>query len=104
MNFCFAIVDGSWSDWSPWEECSKTCGSGKKTRTRTCRVPPGQEGGKSCLGKAVDTLVCNSEPCPGMSYEKQTAWRKIVFTDDLYSVKRNVIIIRLCSHLKELKE
>ncbi|XP_056379622.1 hemicentin-1 isoform X2 [Hyla sarda] len=57
-------VDGSWSDWSPWEECSKTCGSGKKTRTRTCHIPPGQEGGKSCLGKAVDTIVCNTEPCP----------------------------------------
>ncbi|KAG9483372.1 hypothetical protein GDO78_009341 [Eleutherodactylus coqui] len=57
-------VDGSWSDWSPWEDCSKTCGSGKKTRTRTCHVPPGQEGGKSCLGKAVDTIVCNAEPCP----------------------------------------
>ncbi|XP_040264776.1 hemicentin-1 isoform X1 [Bufo bufo] len=57
-------VDGSWSDWSPWEECTKTCGSGKKTRTRTCHVPPGQEGGKACLGKAVDTIVCNTEPCP----------------------------------------
>ncbi|XP_073439014.1 hemicentin-1 [Dendrobates tinctorius] len=57
-------VDGSWSDWSPWEECSKTCGSGKKARTRSCHVPPGQGGGKSCLGKAVDTIVCNTEPCP----------------------------------------
>ncbi|XP_075689566.1 hemicentin-1 [Rhinoderma darwinii] len=56
-------VDGSWSDWSPWEECSKTCGSGKKTRIRTCHMPPGQ-GGKSCLGKAVDIIVCNTEPCP----------------------------------------
>ncbi|KAG8556198.1 hypothetical protein GDO81_017962 [Engystomops pustulosus] len=57
-------VDGSWSDWSPWEECSKTCGIGKKTRTRTCHVPPGHEGGRSCLGKAVDTIECNSKPCP----------------------------------------
>ncbi|CAJ0917991.1 unnamed protein product [Ranitomeya imitator] len=57
-------VDGSWSDWSPWEECSKTCGNGKKTRTRSCHVPPGQGGGKSCLGKAVDTIVCSTEPCP----------------------------------------
>ncbi|KAM3915384.1 hemicentin-1 [Leptodactylus fuscus] len=57
-------VDGIWSDWSPWEECSKTCGSGKKTRTRSCHVPPGQEGGKSCLGKAMDTIECNTKPCP----------------------------------------
>ncbi|XP_063796284.1 hemicentin-1 isoform X2 [Pseudophryne corroboree] len=57
-------VDGSWSDWSPWEQCSKTCSSGKRTRIRMCNDPPAQEGGKSCVGKSVDVEVCNSKPCP----------------------------------------
>ncbi|XP_018408468.1 PREDICTED: hemicentin-1 [Nanorana parkeri] len=57
-------VDGSWLDWSPWEECSKTCGSGKKTRTRICNLPSAQEGGKMCDGKAIDSKVCNTKPCP----------------------------------------
>nr|DBA18217.1 TPA: hypothetical protein GDO54_016492 [Pyxicephalus adspersus] len=57
-------VDGSWLDWGQWEECSKTCGSGKQTRTRTCNIPSAQEGGKTCDGKAIDTKVCNTKPCP----------------------------------------
>ncbi|KAM5147900.1 hemicentin-1 [Mantella aurantiaca] len=57
-------VDGSWLDWSPWEECSKTCGSGKQTRTRVCKIPSGEEEGKMCDGKAIDTRVCNNKPCP----------------------------------------
>eukprot|EP00079_Xenopus_tropicalis_P024320 XP_012816895.1 PREDICTED: hemicentin-1 [Xenopus tropicalis] len=57
-------VDGNWSEWSTWEECSRSCGSGKRTRVRTCSDPPAQEGGKPCIGKAVDVAVCNVKPCP----------------------------------------
>ncbi|KAG8436526.1 hypothetical protein GDO86_007581 [Hymenochirus boettgeri] len=57
-------VDGNWSDWSSWEECSRTCGSGKRTRVRTCSDPATQEGGKTCAGKTVDFAVCNEKPCP----------------------------------------
>ncbi|XP_053325662.1 hemicentin-1 [Spea bombifrons] len=57
-------VDGNWSAWSSWEDCSKSCGTGKKTRTRVCDNPSPQEGGKACEGDAVDEAVCNIEPCP----------------------------------------
>ncbi|KAJ1172187.1 hypothetical protein NDU88_004037, partial [Pleurodeles waltl] len=57
-------VDGSWSDWSPWEECSRTCGQGNQTRTRTCSNPPAQHGGKPCDGNAVEVIMCNARPCP----------------------------------------
>ncbi|KAM8931068.1 hemicentin-1 [Pelodytes ibericus] len=57
-------VDGNWSDWSAWEDCSKTCGNGKKTRLRVCNNPPAREGGKSCEGNAVDIANCNVKPCP----------------------------------------
>ncbi|XP_068096243.1 hemicentin-1 isoform X2 [Hyperolius riggenbachi] len=66
-------VDGSWSEWSTWEECSKTCGSGEKTRTRTCNIPPSNEEGKTCEGKAVDTAVCNTKACPVDG--KWSAWK-----------------------------
>ncbi|NXL89730.1 HMCN1 protein, partial [Alectura lathami] len=58
-------VDGNWSEWGLWEECSKTCGKGNKTRTRTCSNPPAQHGGKQCDGSAVDSVMCNIRPCPG---------------------------------------
>ncbi|KAK4820389.1 hypothetical protein QYF61_025563 [Mycteria americana] len=58
-------VDGNWSEWGLWEECSKSCGQGNKTRTRTCSNPPTQHGGKPCDGSAVDSVMCNIRPCPG---------------------------------------
>ncbi|XP_062437683.1 hemicentin-1 [Rhea pennata] len=57
-------VDGSWSEWGLWEECSKSCGQGNRTRTRTCSNPSAQHGGKPCDGSAVDSVMCNIRPCP----------------------------------------
>ncbi|XP_053098888.1 hemicentin-1 isoform X3 [Hemicordylus capensis] len=57
-------VDGNWSEWASWEECSKTCGQGNKTRTRTCSSPPAQHGGRPCEGSAVESVMCNFRPCP----------------------------------------
>ncbi|XP_029819877.1 hemicentin-1, partial [Manacus vitellinus] len=57
-------VDGSWSEWGPWEECSKSCGQGNRTRSRTCSAPPAQHGGQPCKGSAVESVMCNVKPCP----------------------------------------
>ncbi|XP_047443825.1 hemicentin-1 isoform X2 [Mugil cephalus] len=57
-------VDGSWSEWSLWEECSRTCGQGNRTRIRTCSSPPAQHGGRPCEGKAVEVIMCSVRPCP----------------------------------------
>ncbi|XP_033885551.3 hemicentin-1-like isoform X1 [Acipenser ruthenus] len=57
-------VDGSWSDWGSWEECSRTCGQGNRTRIRSCSNPPSQHGGRPCEGKAVESIMCNIRPCP----------------------------------------
>ncbi|KAM4812745.1 hemicentin-1 [Urocitellus parryii] len=57
-------VDGHWSEWSLWEECTKNCGRGNRTRTRTCNNPSAQHGGRPCEGNAVETIMCNIKPCP----------------------------------------
>ncbi|XP_036128071.1 hemicentin-1 [Molossus molossus] len=57
-------VDGSWSDWGPWEECTRSCGRGNRTRTRTCNSPPARHGGRPCAGAAVEVIMCNVRPCP----------------------------------------
>ncbi|XP_045905935.1 hemicentin-1 [Micropterus dolomieu] len=57
-------VNGIWSEWSVWEECSRTCGRGNRTRVRTCSNPPAQHGGRPCEGKAVEVIMCSVRPCP----------------------------------------
>ncbi|XP_068397521.1 hemicentin-1 isoform X4 [Eschrichtius robustus] len=57
-------VDGNWSEWSPWEECTRSCGHGNRTRTRTCNNPSAQHGGQPCEGNAVEIIMCNIRPCP----------------------------------------
>ncbi|KAM7440149.1 hypothetical protein ABFA07_010559 [Porites harrisoni] len=56
-------VDGGFSDWSPFFDCSVTCGSGVKVRTRTCTNPPRQWKGKDCVGARKESMACNEGPC-----------------------------------------
>ncbi|XP_023930427.1 uncharacterized protein LOC112041253, partial [Lingula anatina] len=55
-------VDGVWSAYSPWGQCTKTCGTGTQTRTRTCTPP--QHGGVDCVGNATESRECNTQACP----------------------------------------
>jgi hypothetical protein len=50
------------SDWSNFDECSKSCAGGHKSRTRTV-VSHAQNGGFQC-GSTVDERNCNSHDCP----------------------------------------
>ena len=61
------IVNGNYSDWGPYGECSKSCGGGAKTRNRTCTNPPPANGGEDCsvLGPDTSTMECNIQECPG---------------------------------------
>ena len=63
--FRFA-VDGGWSNWENYGPCSKTCGSGSRTRTRTCNDPAPAEGGKPYIGSGSETQACNVKVCPGI--------------------------------------
>ena len=62
----FITVNGGYSDWGPYSQCSKTCGGGEQKRTRTCTNPPPAYGGKDCstLGASFSTRKCNIDPCP----------------------------------------
>nr|XP_022343628.1 uncharacterized protein LOC111136803 isoform X1 [Crassostrea virginica] len=56
-------VDGGWSDWSAWSQCSASCGGGFQTRTRTCSNPVPQ-GGADCVGVSNEQQNCNTQGCP----------------------------------------
>ncbi|KAI8490945.1 hypothetical protein Bbelb_313640 [Branchiostoma belcheri] len=53
-------VDGGWSDWGPWSDCSVTCGVGTETRDRTCTNPAPENGGADCDGSAQETQACDT--------------------------------------------
>uniref|UniRef100_A0A2K5CZZ3 Adhesion G protein-coupled receptor B1 n=1 Tax=Aotus nancymaae TaxID=37293 RepID=A0A2K5CZZ3_AOTNA len=53
---------GGWKLWSLWGECTRDCGGGLQTRTRTCLPAQGVEGG-SCEGVLEEGRQCNSEAC-----------------------------------------
>ncbi|XP_031562557.1 uncharacterized protein LOC116298302 [Actinia tenebrosa] len=61
------IVNGSYSDWSGFGECSKSCKGGTRRRTRTCTNPSPLNGGRNCssLGPSYEDEDCNSDViCP----------------------------------------
>ena len=64
--FSLVPVDGGYSDWGVWTTCTKSCGNGSQSRSRTCSNPAPKNGGKECsrLGNAVETKVCNVKECP----------------------------------------
>ena len=51
------------SSWSYWSSCSRTCGSGVKTRTRT-KTTYASCGGSCYYYHFKETKTCNSNCCP----------------------------------------
>lgn len=62
----FFLVNGSWSAWSLWSDCTTTCGGGSNTRNRTCTNPSPQYGGEQCKGSTTDVRLCGMLLCPSM--------------------------------------
>lgn len=61
----FSAIDGNYTEWTEWSDCTATCGGGSKTRIRTCTNPPPQHGGNNCveLGPDTETVKCSQDPC-----------------------------------------
>ncbi|XP_064210425.1 A disintegrin and metalloproteinase with thrombospondin motifs 13 isoform X1 [Anguilla rostrata] len=57
------VVHGSWSSWSEFSQCSRTCGGGVASRRRQCNNPRPAFGGKPCEGRDTEAELCNRQPC-----------------------------------------
>nr|KAF6442212.1 semaphorin 5A [Rousettus aegyptiacus] len=57
-------VNGAWSAWTPWSQCSRDCSRGVRNRKRACNNPEPKHGGAPCLGPALEYQECNILPCP----------------------------------------
>uniref|UniRef100_A0A182VQ07 Uncharacterized protein n=1 Tax=Anopheles minimus TaxID=112268 RepID=A0A182VQ07_9DIPT len=56
-------VDGGWSEWTRWSQCSKSCGKGIKSRKRYCNNPAPKAGGKPCVGENIEHTQCSVRQC-----------------------------------------
>ncbi|XP_050086783.1 hemicentin-1-like [Anopheles aquasalis] len=56
-------VDGGWSAWGPWTRCSKSCGTGVKSRKRYCNNPEPKAGGRMCAGENTEIAPCSTKRC-----------------------------------------
>ena len=61
----FPVIDGQWSEYGSWSNCSASCNGGSRNRTRVCNNPSPTNGGLDCVGDAEDFEDCNLHLCPG---------------------------------------
>ena len=54
-------VDCKVSNWCSWSSCSKTCGGGSKTRSRSIVTYP--SGGGAACPALTESATCNTQPC-----------------------------------------
>ncbi|KAK6187216.1 hypothetical protein SNE40_005292 [Patella caerulea] len=63
-TLCSGTVNGGWGEWLDYGDCSATCGTGSKTRSRQCNNPPPSNDGEFCEGDDTETAECNLPLCP----------------------------------------
>lgn len=59
----FCPINGGWSEWKNWSECSKTCGRGTRVRKRYCNKPMPKYKGRMCVGDNVEYEECKIKAC-----------------------------------------
>ena len=90
--FSVSAKNGNWANWGRWSSCSKSCGGGSMTRSRTCSNPAPKNGGRNCAGFKTQSTACNKSPCPGK--ERLFAFEKR---------NPNFVLVSLCLSCRKAK-
>ncbi|CAG2195916.1 Hemicentin-1 [Mytilus edulis] len=67
------VIDGGWSKWAKWTDCTKLCNGGLMERARTCDSPPPINGGLYCNGTSIEANLCNTDSCSGIETKMMLA-------------------------------
>nr|WDU65934.1 putative metalloprotease Tcis_Metallo_20_Partial [Tityus cisandinus] len=82
-------INGEWGSWSPWSECSRTCGAGAMHSDRHCDNPMPGNGGQYCIGERKRYRICKTEPCPENSVSFRSVqcseFDNVAYKDQLYT-------------------
>ncbi|XP_053385396.1 uncharacterized protein LOC123537769 [Mercenaria mercenaria] len=67
VNICVKdpceAVDGGWTEWGGWGNCSASCDWGLRKRSRSCTNPCPDPYGKYCDGDSSDVEICYRKAC-----------------------------------------
>eukprot|EP00397_Hematodinium_sp_SG-2012_P001492 GEMP01001495.1.p1 GENE.GEMP01001495.1~~GEMP01001495.1.p1 ORF type:complete len:1042 (+),score=197.84 GEMP01001495.1:242-3367(+) len=73
---CSDVTDCLWNEWQSWSACSRTCGSGEKSRSRLIKIAP-RDGGKLCDPLDMgEVAACSTQPCVAAEDCKLGPWSK----------------------------
>ena len=61
----FLLLDGGWSEFGEWDNCTMPCDGGTTCRERLCNNPTPSFGGEQCHGEAQECKDCNTLSCKG---------------------------------------
>ena len=61
--YLYTAINGGWSNWPDWGDCSTTCGKGTQSRERRCNNPNPQHRGRKCTGEKAESRACENKPC-----------------------------------------
>ncbi|XP_052812651.1 cell surface hyaluronidase-like [Mya arenaria] len=70
-------IDGGWSNWGVWSQCSLSCGEGTQYRQRQCSSPLPDGEGAHCAGLISQVRSCIVKHCPiNGEFTEWTRWSK----------------------------
>ena len=81
------------TNWSEWTTCSRTCGSGERTRTRKCNdQTSSRDKNNPCKENLFEREICNSQKCP--VYTEWSSWSSCSLTCGGGSQERTRVCIQ----------
>ncbi|CAC5417849.1 Adhesion G protein-coupled receptor B2,Coadhesin,Thrombospondin-1,Mucin-like protein,Hemicentin-1,Adhesion G protein-coupled receptor B3,Thrombospondin-2 [Mytilus coruscus] len=60
----YCPINGNWGSWGSYGSCSVSCGTGDKTKTRSCNNPAPVHNGNQCSGSGTSSKSCTMIACP----------------------------------------
>ncbi|XP_052086547.1 deleted in malignant brain tumors 1 protein-like [Mytilus californianus] len=96
------VIDGGWSTWTNWTDCSRLCNGGLNERSRYCDSPPPFNGGLYCDGTPTEAQLCNTVSCSGI--ESKMVLALIVGGVAVGCILITVALVLICKHVVESKQ